>query len=398
MPTRTGRFRRTEPPGAEAAADAVEIIRLLASEIGPRRSCSAAEERAGQALVGWLEERGVEADLQRFLGYSSFAHPYAAIFSTVLAGGFLHRRGRAIGSALNAAALAALALEGDLRITPVSDLLSRRPSVNVVASVPPRGDERARVCLCGHLDSTRSGLMFHPTAQKQLPLLLALPGTSAALTAAAPLLPSRWQRPAHAIGTVGLVLSLALLFERELRGQDVPGANDNASGTGVACQLFTQYAARPLENTRVDLLLTGCEESGLLGSQAYIRSDPERARGTTFVNFDTVGGDVPLTFVLREGAAVKRHASARLVAMLERIGRDRPELGLRPSSATAGLPTDATPALARGFEAVTLLARGDVIPNYHWPTDTYENVEPTTVARAVETGRELLRAIDAEAA
>ncbi len=47
---------------------------------------------------------------------------------------------------------------------------------------------------------------------------------------------------------------------------------------------------------------------------------------------------------------------------------------------------------------LTLLARGDTIPNYHWPTDTYENVEPTIVARAVETGRELLRAIDAEAA
>jgi Peptidase family M28 len=397
MPTRTRRFRRADAPGAEAAADAIEIIRLLASEIGPRRPCSEAEQRAAHALVAWLDQRGVSTDLQHFRGYSSFAHPYAAILSAVLAGGLVQRRGHAIGSALTTSALAALALEGDLRFTPVSNLLSRRPSVNVVASIPAHGDERARVCLCGHLDSTRSGLIFHPAVQKQLPLLLALPTASAVLVAVAPLLPSRW-RPAHTIGTVGLVASLALLLERELRGRDVPGANDNASGTGVACQLFAQCAARPLEHTRVDLLITGCEESGLLGSQAYIRSDPERARRTTFVNFDTVGGDVPLTYVLREGAAVKRQASARLVAMLERIARDRPELGLRPSPATAGLPTDATPALARGFEAVTLLARGDTIPNYHWPTDTYENVEPNTVGRAVETGRELLRAIDAETA
>jgi len=45
---------------------------------------------------------------------------------------------------------------------------------------------------------------------------------------------------------------------------------------------------------------------------------------------------------------------------------------------------------ARGWDAVTLLAQGDTIPNYHWPTDTYENIDPPTVARALETGRELL--------
>jgi hypothetical protein len=50
---------------------------------------------------------------------------------------------------------------------------------------------------------------------------------------------------------------------------------------------------------------------------------------------------------------------------------------------------------ARGWEAVTLLAQGDMIPNYHWPTDTYDNIDPPTVARALETGRELLSALDA---
>jgi hypothetical protein len=51
---------------------------------------------------------------------------------------------------------------------------------------------------------------------------------------------------------------------------------------------------------------------------------------------------------------------------------------------------------ARGWEAVTLLAQGDTVPNYHWPTDTYENVAPAAIGRALETGRELLRALDAE--
>ena len=52
--------------------------------------------------------------------------------------------------------------------------------------------------------------------------------------------------------------------------------------------------------------------------------------------------------------------------------------------------------LARGEEAVTLLAQGDSVPNYHWPTDTYENIHPPTVERALETGRELLARLDRE--
>jgi hypothetical protein len=50
---------------------------------------------------------------------------------------------------------------------------------------------------------------------------------------------------------------------------------------------------------------------------------------------------------------------------------------------------------ARGWEAITLLAQTDRgIPNYHLPTDTYENVSRDAVARALETGRALLRELD----
>ena len=107
---------------------------------------------------------------------------------------------------------------------------------------------------------------------------------------------------------------------------------------------------------------------------------------------------MPLTYILREGTgAITRPAPPRLIAMLEEIAERRPELGLRAGRRrTPGLPTDATPMRARGWDAVTLLAQGETIPNYHWPTDTYENIAPHTVQRALETGRELLRALDAQ--
>ena len=77
----------------------------------------------------------------------------------------------------------------------------------------------------------------------------------------------------------GIVFALAMLLERELRGEDVPGASDNASGTAVALQLAAECAAAPLDHTEVDVLITSCEESGLLGAQAYARRHAAAGRG-----------------------------------------------------------------------------------------------------------------------
>jgi hypothetical protein len=201
-------------------------------------------------------------------------------------------------------------------------------------------------------------------------------------------------RAAHALALLAVGGGLALLVERELRGEDVPGASDNASGCGVVAQLAVECAARPLRHTRVDVLISGSEEVGVRGARSYVRAHRADVPRPTFVNFDTVGGDVPLTYVLREGAPLGRRASPRLVRLAEKIARRRPDLGLRPAAGTPGLPTDVTVALAGGLEGITFLAQGRTVPNYHWPTDTFENVEPRTIARALEVGRELLAELD----
>jgi hypothetical protein len=89
-----------------------------------------------------------------------------------------------------------------------------------------------------------------------------------------------------------------------------------------------------------------------------------------------------------------RPASARLIELVEQIADRRPDLQLLAAEDTAALATDATVALARGREAITFLAREETIPNYHWPTDTFENIAPRTVHRTLEVGRELLKQLD----
>ena len=51
--------------------------------------------------------------------------------------------------------------------------------------------------------------------------------------------------------------------------------------------------------------------------------------------------------------------------------------------------------MARGGRAITLVAERDgVIPNYHWPTDTPENLDPAVVAAALRAARGIAAAVD----
>jgi Peptidase family M28 len=372
----------------------LDWVSLLADEIGPRRPTSKAERAAAELMRERLEDAGIPARLESFQGFSTFAAPLAVILGLALAPALLPARRRRTRSLLALAAAAGLVSEGGLVRTPLSALLSRRPSQNVVAEIEPEEPPTRTVCLVCHLDTSRSGLMFHPRVVRFLhPALRAFSAVCLA-QAAEPLLGgSRPGRRALAATRAALAFAAAVLLERELRGQDVPGANDNASGAAVVARLGLEHVAKPLTHTRLVLLMTGCEESGLLGSQAFLRS--RDTAGWQFVNFDNVGGRATLHYVQREGVGIRWDADPALIGVAERIRSERPELGLAPSEGPIGLTYDVSTVLARGGRGITFVA-GDngVIPDYHWPTDTTENVDPDSLDRAIEVGREMLAAID----
>jgi hypothetical protein len=377
-----------------AGREPLDWVSLLADEVGPRRPTGEAERAAAELVRERLEEAGIPARLEGFLGYSTFAAPFAVILGLAVAPALLAPGHRGLRSLLAVGSAAALVSEGTLVRTPLSALLSRRPSQNVVAVIEPQDQPVRTLCLVCHLDTSRSGLMFHPSVARLLnPALQAM---SAACLAQAfePLLGrSRGGRRVLTGVRAALGLAAALLLERELRGEDVPGANDNASGVATVARLALESASKPLRGTRLVALMTGCEESGLLGSQAFLRS--RETAGWMFVNFDNVGGPATLRYVRREGVWRRWDADPGLVAVAERIASERPELALAPSDAPIGLTYDVSPVLARGGRGITFVA-GDncAIPNYHWPTDTTENVDPGSLDRAIEVGREMLAAID----
>ncbi len=388
------------PPSQPASArvpeptEALAWIEMLAGEIGARRPTSERESLAARLAIRRLRARGVEADAEPFRGYATFSLPFATLMALAVAPSLLPARRRMLRSTLGLLSGIGLLSEGSLTRTPLTQALSRGPSRNVVATVEPSGAATRTLCLVAHLDSSRSGLIFHPRLVGMLGGWIT--ANSALVAAASALEPalggSARGRRALAALRVALAGSLALLVERELRGVDVPGANDNASGCGVVASLAAEVAADPLSATRLVLLMSGCEEAGTLGARAFLAA--HETEGWLFLNFDNVGGEGTLRYLRREGVIRRWDADPGLVAAAERVAAERPELGMQPEDDPAGLTYDASPVLAAGGRALTLSIQDGSIPNLHLPSDTVENVSVDGVAGALEAGRELLAAID----
>jgi hypothetical protein len=385
---------QTEPGADEAVDRALELISALADELGPRRPTTRSERIAAELVRERLRASGVGAATESFAGYSTFAEPYGLITALACLPAALPRRRRRVRAAIAALAAAGLISEGGLVHTPLSALLSRHPSANVVATLEPREEARRTLCLMAHLDTSRSGLLFEPRLAGLLNRWTSIQSLATLILPAEPWLARRTVGRALLTAARGVCLAgLFLLAERELRGRDVPGANDNASGVGVVAQLAAEAAGAPPRTTRLVVLLNACEEAGLLGAQAFLRR--RDTEGWLFLNFDGVGAPATLRFALAEGVLRRWPADPALIAAADRLREARPELGLEPAQGPIGLTYDATAVLARGGRALTFVTGdGRRIPNYHQPTDTVANLDARTLARAVAVGREMIALID----
>jgi Zn-dependent M28 family amino/carboxypeptidase len=181
-----------------------------------------------------------------------------------------------------------------------------------------------------------------------------------------------------------LALGSATTFAEIGARSAVPGANDNLTGVATLLGIATELAERPLNGLRVLLVSTGSEESFMEGMQAFAqRHFPSLdATRTHVVCVDTVGSP-ELTLIEGEGMLRMRDYPEDFKALVERCARETGvhlRRGLRLRNATDGLI-----ALRAGYPTVAIgsVTALKVPANYHWPSDTPENVDHTTVEEAV---------------
>lgn len=387
-----------------------EVVEELAAY--ERRAGSEGEHRAAEWIARRLRAAGSEAEVEETWFHAGYAGLMRGISLTGTTAGIATlaaRRLRPPAAAL--ATLAGVAMVDDISNGPrvVRRFIQRRERTwNVVGDAGDTAAVRTLVLLAHH-DAAPTGAIFDDRLQawigERFPGLIERTNTAFpiwwgplaahALIAAGALSHRRWMA---GLGVFGTALSTAA-FHDIARNPVVPGANDNLSGVAVLVGLAERLHAAPVEGLRVLLVSCGAEEviqGGIHGFAAdhFSHLDPER---TWFLNLETVG-------------------SPRLI-MLEGEGpvimEDYPDLGFRELVARcavrAGVPlergyrsrssTDAVVPSRAGYPTATLASVNQykALSNYHLMTDTADNVDYATVARALDVAEALVRELAATA-
>lgn len=363
------------------------VARLAAID---RPSASPGERAAAELIAAELRELGLDARIEEERVHGTYWWPLGlATAAAAIAGA-----GRARGGAAVVGLAAAAAVADDLRVGPraLRRLLPKRTTANVVAEVVGP-DPRRTVIVVSHHDAAHSGLVFHPelprSIARRFPRLLERTNTTPptlwsavagpALVGLGALLGARGVRRAGALLSLGNALAMAEIGARDV----VPGANDNLSGVAALLSLAHALRDEPVEGVRVILLSTGSEESFSEGMEAFARrhfhSLPKAS--THVICLDAVGSP-HLVLLEGEGMLGIREYPKEFLRVVRECAEG---LGvflwpnLRFRNATDGLT-----ALRLGFTTAMIgsVDRYKFPCNYHWPTDTAENVCYDTVADA----------------
>lgn len=139
---------------------------------------------------------------------------------------------------------------------------------------------------------------------------------------------------------------------------------------------------RDIADKEIWFVATGAEEAGTWGMRAFLDEHSDELKDAFIINIDNIGAGA-LYWVTREGMARRYASDRRLLSLARQVSRED-EIIVKGRE-YKGLSTDATPALARRFRAMSIMAF-DIngrLPNWHWYTDTSDNVRPENVDAAI---------------
>src|SRR3954463_13687725 len=393
----------------------MEVINELCSFEG-RRAGTDAERRAANWLAQRLRDGGRRAG-----GGPTYVHPqYGLVHALHRALGFTGSLvaivAPPVGFAIVLVAALSMYLDLNGRFYLARRLFFRRASQNVV-SPGKRSGASARIFICAHYDSARSGAAFQPRRvarisrlSKRLPFPIA--PFRVLFWSLAILLPILGARMAgvdsglisllQLIPTLILLIGVFLLADVEL-SDIVPGANDNASGVATALSLAEDLDAEAPENLDVWLLLTGGEECQMEGMRSFVRAHRKSIdrENTYFLVLDAVGAGA-VRYETGEGLAVTYDMDKRLVQLRAPVATAPRENGDRFGAKPLRQPfaTDALPVRIAKFRstAITCLDDGSLLPaNYHRPEDVPKRIDRKALDRSHDFILELVRALDRDA-
>ncbi|MBI4788317.1 MAG: M20/M25/M40 family metallo-hydrolase [Chloroflexi bacterium] len=370
----------------------LDTVRILSEEIGPRPSASANERHAADWVAQQLRGLGFAVECEPFRAVASFSYAYGIFFGLFVVAAAVYPVSTLAAVLLCFAALVLFALEAS-SVEVLTRILPKGTSQNVVGVLRRRGAVKRKLVLTAHLDSARSAILWHPRIVPHFRTIFLLIATAMlaefALYAVGLVTGASWVWGVSLVPAALLALTVLIFVDRETRYMHTRGANDNASGVALMLATAAKLAHEPLAETEVWAVGTGCEESGAFGILRFLERHPFDKTATLFLNFDNIGAG-RVSYVTGEGLLFTLKADEQLVEIASAVAEDAAPIVYKT------LPTDNTTTLTKGYRGMSLMAfdsRG-VLPNWHWRTDTIENVDSHTLTRAVDFAVRIARQID----
>lgn len=377
-----------------------EHVRYLSETIGPRPSASQAEREAAEYIRAKFDSFGYNTDIDTFPAlktYSWLHFLHNMLFITAWALYFVSPPAAVV---LCAAGLVSFALDVS-SFAGLSILFPKSESCNTVAYKVPARPAVRKVIVSAHIDSSRSALFFHPKLVKNfrgtfVTNLAAMLATFAGAILFAAGFRSHWIWIITGILNIQLAVAALMLLDREIRGRHTPGAVDNASGVAAMLGAASMLAGKKLRRTEIEFVATGSEESGLFGMIHHMEKNWHDKTRTYVLNIDHVGiGDITAT--TREGMLLRRDSDPRLIELAASASGGETGISAKQRDFNTML-TDGYAAMMRDFKAISIMAFAPdgTLPNWHWHTDTADEINGDNLETAARLVADMILAIEQE--
>ena len=378
----------------------IDHIYNLSVKIGKRGTATEGEYGARDYIKNTFNNIGIKNSLEPFKTITSFSYPYILIYLMSVTGAiFLLLHHPVIAIVLTGLGAVTFFLE-NTSFELVAFLLPKKTSSNVIGYIHAAKEIKNRLIVTAHYDSSRSGIMFSPRFVRGfrntfIGLVISL-FLMFILTAMSWITHVVWLKFLVAILAIDPIVTVAMLIHREIKGDYTHGANDNASGVGVLLGIAEKFKKEPLDDTELYLVATGAEEVGMAGMISFVKHHQKLLNDSLIINIDNCGAG-HVSYIVEEGMMKKYAADHGMVAIADQL-RNNGFDNVKPEVFTT-MSTDALVPLSRGYKAMSIMAFDDegILPNWHWKTDVFENVQPAAVDLAYRFVSALIMAIDSKA-
>jgi hypothetical protein len=128
----------------------------------------------------------------------------------------------------------------------------------------------------------------------------------------------------------------------------------------------------------------------------WVKTHRPQPAEVVFVNLDNVAGGT-LRYLEKEGMLLPLRYSPALLQVARGVAANSG--GALTTGSPLLLPTDMMWTSAQGYAAITFIGQRDdgTIPNYHWPTDTVDQISMQHLAEVEDTLFAYLSAVWQEA-